>query len=123
MNDYEILLMLDPELPDEKQSEIVSRIGEQVAQGGGTIDRHDVWGRRKLAYQIDHKDEGSYHLLLLTATAETLDEITRVLKIDDSVMRFMATRRSEGGPGEPVAVGAPTSDDVGDDPSLDLEEE
>jgi small subunit ribosomal protein S6 len=123
MNDYEILLMLDPELPDEKQSEIVSRIREQVEKGGGTIDRHDVWGRRKLAYEIDHKDEGSYHLLLFTASAETLDEMTRVLKIDDSVMRFMATRRSEGGPGEPVAVGAPTSDDVGDDPSLDIEEE
>ena len=63
MTDYEILLMLDPELPDERQNEIVARIREAVEGGGGHWDNHEPWGRRRLAYEIDHKPEGVYHLL------------------------------------------------------------
>jgi ribosomal protein S6 len=65
--DYEILLLFDVELPDERQNEIVTRTRELVERGGGTFERHDVWGRRRLAYEIDHKAEGSYHLLTFQA--------------------------------------------------------
>ena len=115
MIDYEILLMLDPELAEERQAEIVSRVRELIEKGGGTCDRHDAWGKRKLAYEIDKKGEGSYHLLLFSATPETLGEVSRVLKIDDSVMRHLATRRPEGGLSQPLSVGAPASDDGADD--------
>ena len=97
MNEYEILLMLDPDLAEERQTEIVSRTHELVDKGNGTWLSHDVWGRRRLAYEIDHKDDGSYHLLQFDAEPATLDEITRVLKITDGVMRHMATRRVKGG--------------------------
>jgi small subunit ribosomal protein S6 len=100
---YEILLMLDPELPEERQSEIVTRTRELIERGGGTWDAHDVWGRRKLAYEIDHKTDGAYHLLTFAAEPETLDEVSRVLKITDGVMRHLAVRRSERGPGRTVA--------------------
>jgi small subunit ribosomal protein S6 len=123
VTDYEILLLLDPELSDEKQTEIVGRVKTLVEQGGGTFERHDPWGRRKLAYQIDKKDDGAYHLLSFSATAETLDEIGRVLKIDDDVMRHLATRRPEGGPAEPVAVGAAIGDDARAQPVDAPEEE
>ena len=103
MAPYEILLMLDPELPDERQSEIVSRTRELIERGGGSWDTHDVWGRRKLAYEIDHKSDGAYHLLTFSAEPETLDEVSRVLKITDGVMRHMAVRRSERRPGGTVA--------------------
>lgn len=93
MNDYEILLMLDPELPEERQGEIVARAQEFVTTHGGAWERQDTWGRRRLAYEIDHKAEGSYHLLTFSSTPETLDEVSRVLKITDGVMRHMATRR------------------------------
>ncbi len=63
MNEYEILLMLDPELAEERQTEIVSRTHELVDKGSGTWLSHDVWGRRRLAYEIDHKADGTYHLL------------------------------------------------------------
>src|SRR5213078_3277918 len=53
MNEYEIMLMLDPELPEERQTEIIERMRAEIAEGGGTWDGHDVWGRRKLAYEID----------------------------------------------------------------------
>jgi small subunit ribosomal protein S6 len=121
--DYEILLMLDPDLADERQGEIVTRVRELIENGGGAVDRHDVWGKRKLAYEIDKKGDGNYHLLLFSAPAETLDEISRVLKIDDDVMRHLATRRTQGGLAEPLPVGAPASEDVEVDADLAAEEE
>jgi small subunit ribosomal protein S6 len=93
---YEILLMLDPELAEERQSEVVARTRELVEGGGGTWRNQDVWGRRKLAYEIDHKGEGTYHLLTFESSPETLDEISRVLKITDGVMRHMAVRHVPG---------------------------
>ena len=101
--EYEILLMLDPELPDGRSDEILQRARELVEKSGGSWDRHEPWGRRKLAYEITHKDEGVYHLFELTAEPATLDELTRILKITDGVMRHMAVRRVQRSPGRPVA--------------------
>ena len=123
MTDYEILLMLDPELPEERQTEIVTRAREAIERDGGTFDKHEPWGRRRLAYEIDHKGEGSYHLLQFTCDAPTLDEVSRVLRIDDGVMRHLATRRIEGSPARPVAVGAPTREDAGSASDVGEEEE
>ena len=63
MIEYEILLLLDPEASEERQGEIVARTRQLVENAGGTWERHDAWGRRKLAYEIDHKADGVYHLL------------------------------------------------------------
>jgi small subunit ribosomal protein S6 len=93
---YEILLMLDPDLPDGRQDEIIKRARELVEGGKGTWVGHNVWGRRRLAYEIDHKGEGSYHLLNFDADAETLAELSRILRITDGVMRHLAVRRVEG---------------------------
>ena len=93
MIDYEILLMLDPEVPEERQDEILARTRELIERGGGSWVSHEPWGRRKLAYEIDHKGEGAYHLLTFKAAPQTLGEVTRVLKITDGVIRHMATRR------------------------------
>jgi small subunit ribosomal protein S6 len=112
VTEYEILLLLDADLEEDRQNEIVARASGLVEKGGGSWDLHDVWGRRRLAYEIAHKGEGSYHLLQLTCDAATLDEISRVLRIDDGVMRHMATRRIKGSPARPVAVGAPTREDA-----------
>ena len=114
MTEYEILLLLAPELSEEKQTEIVDRVRTLIEQGGGTVERHDPWGRRKLAYPIAKQEDGIYHLLDFTAEPETLDELTRVLKIDDDVLRHMATRRPERGPAEPVAAGAAIGDHAGE---------
>ena len=122
MIDYEILLLLDPDLAEEPQAEVVTRVRDLIEKGGGTFTRHDAWGKRKLAYEIDKKADGSYHLLHFTVAPETLDEISRVLKIDDTVMRHLATRRPEGGPAEPLSVGAPASHDEAID-DLAAEEE
>ena len=96
MTTYEILLMLDPEGAEPHQDELIARVRELVERGGGTWRSHDAWGRRRLAYEIGKKAEGVYHLVVFEAGAETLDEISRVLKIDDAVMRHMATKHIEG---------------------------
>ena len=123
MTEYEILLLLDADLDESRQQDIVARAQELVEKSGGSWNLHDVWGRRKLAYEIGHKSEGSYHLLQFTCDAATLDEISRVLRIDDGVMRHMATRRIEGSPARPVAVGAPTREDAEIAPEVEEEEE
>jgi small subunit ribosomal protein S6 len=93
---YEILLMLDPEGGEAHQDELIARVRELVEKSGGTWRSHDAWGRRRLAYPIAKKAEGIYHLVVFEASAETLDEISRVLKIDDAVMRHMAVKHIEG---------------------------
>ena len=96
MTTYEILLLLDPEQAEARQEEIVARTRELVEKGGGTWHSHDAWGRRRLAYPIAHKEEGVYHLVVFDAESATLEEISRVLKIEDAVLRHMATRHIAG---------------------------
>jgi small subunit ribosomal protein S6 len=115
MTTYEILLMLDPEQAEARQDDIVARARELVEKASGAWHSHDAWGRRRLAYPIAHKEEGVYHLVVFDADAATLDEVSRVLKIDDAVLRHLATRhvagsrtsapRDEGGA---VATGSPS---------------
>jgi small subunit ribosomal protein S6 len=116
VNEYEIMLLLDPELPEERGNEVIKRIRTSVEGAKGSWDGHEPWGRRRLAYEIDHKGEAVYHLLLFTATPETLAEITRVLKITDGVMRHLAVRRVKDSqraappqPPAPATVGAPSA--------------
>jgi small subunit ribosomal protein S6 len=123
VNEYEILLLLDPDVAEEGQGEVVARVRELVEKGGGAWVHHEPWGRRKLAYEIDHKGEGSYHLLHVDCEPETLDEVARVLKIDDAVMRHMSTRRIQTGTEQTVAVGGPAGDDVGVEAASASEEE
>jgi small subunit ribosomal protein S6 len=114
VNDYELMLILDPELAEERQTEIVTRMRELIERGDGKWLTHDAWGRRRLAYEIQKKGEGAYHFVTFDAKPETVDEIARILRITDGVMRHMAVRRVRGGrttapplpSPAPVAVGA-----------------
>jgi small subunit ribosomal protein S6 len=124
---YEILLLLDPEQAEARQDDIVARTRDLVEKNGGAWHSHDAWGRRRLAYPIAHKEEGVYHLVVFDAEAATLDEISRVLKIEDAVLRHMATRHVAGSrtsaprddaaavPAEPAAVPAEPATDVSEE--------
>jgi small subunit ribosomal protein S6 len=93
---YEILLLLDPEQAEARQDDILARTRDLVDKNGGEWHSHDAWGRRRLAYPIAHKEEGVYHLVVFDSDAATLEEISRVLKIDDAVLRHLATRHIAG---------------------------
>jgi small subunit ribosomal protein S6 len=120
MNEYEIMLLLDPELAEAQGDAIIQRIRDAVEGAGGTWDGHSPWGRRRLAYPIDKKNEAVYHLLLFTTTAEALDEITRVLKITDGVTRHLAVNRVKGGhTNAPAQIPAASAATAGDDDDSD----
>jgi small subunit ribosomal protein S6 len=123
MIDYEILLMLDPELPEERSDQIIARMRERIEADKGVWAKQEPWGRRKLAYEIDHKGEGVYHLLTFTAEPETLTELARLLKITDGVMRHLAVRRIEPGPGTAVAPPPEPVQDVAEPATASVEEE
>jgi small subunit ribosomal protein S6 len=110
---YEILLMLDPEGAEAHQDDLIKRVRDLVEGGGGTWRSHDAWGRRRLAYPIAKRNDGVYHLVVFEASAETLAEISRVLKIDDAVLRHLATKHIEGSrtsaPREEIPAPAPVA--------------
>jgi small subunit ribosomal protein S6 len=93
---YEILLMLDPERAEQHQDDLLARVRDLVDTSGGAWRSHDAWGRRRLAYPIAKKNEAVYHLAVFESDAPTLDEISRVLKIDDAVLRHLAVKHIEG---------------------------
>ena len=113
MTTYEILLMLDPEQAEAREEDVVARARDLVEKSGGAWQSHDAWGRRRLAYPIAHKEEGVYHLVVFDSDSATLEEISRVLKIDDAVLRHMATRHIAGSrtsaPRDEAAAPAPAT--------------
>ncbi len=95
MRPYEMMFILNPELSAEVVEAAKNRILEIVAQTGGEFEDFDVWGRRRLAYEIRDFREGLYLLGHFKGTTETVNELDRVLKITDSVLRHMIVRKEE----------------------------
>jgi small subunit ribosomal protein S6 len=91
------MLMIDPEVAEERHAEIIDRVKANITERGGTWLSVDPWGKRKLAYEIDHKTDAWYFVLNFDSSPEALDEATRVLAITDGVMRHMAVTRIKAG--------------------------
>jgi small subunit ribosomal protein S6 len=92
MRRYELMLILRPDVADDKAQAVIDRTTRQVSAGGGQIVKVAPWGRRRLAYQIDRYREGSYHIVLFEAPAEAIAELERVLQITEEVLRHLVTR-------------------------------
>ena len=93
MNSYELLYILNNELADEAKEQVIEKLNAVVTANGGTIDNVDKWGTRRLAYPINYKNEGYYVLVNFTAPATLPDELERVMRITDSVIRFMTVKK------------------------------
>ncbi|GBE58500.1 30S ribosomal protein S6 [bacterium BMS3Abin01] len=94
-SNYEIMLIFSPETETERQKEILDRVKTIVTGGEGSIEKVDEWGKKRLAYEIDDFRDGQYYVITLTTTPETLDEISRILRITDEVIRFMPVSLKE----------------------------
>lgn len=92
MRRYELMLVLRPDAPDERISAIVDRTTRQIAADGGQIVKVAPWGRRRLAYPIDRQREGSYHIVIFEAPAESIAELERSLLITEELLRHLVTR-------------------------------
>jgi small subunit ribosomal protein S6 len=92
MRRYELMLVLRPDIPDERNQAIVDRTTRQIAASGGQIVKVAPWGRRRLAYPIDRHREGSYHIVIFEAPAESIVELERGLLITEELLRHLVTR-------------------------------
>ena len=92
MRRYELMLVLRPDIADEKVQATLERTARAIAAGGGQIVKQAPWGRRRLAYPIDHCREGSYYVLLFEAPATAIAELERGLLISEEVLRHLVTR-------------------------------
>lgn len=87
MRAYELMVILNPEVEDKAVEPTLSKFLEIITKDNGTVDNMDIWGRRRLAYEIQKKAEGIYAVVNFTATPETAAELDRVLNLNESVMR------------------------------------
>jgi small subunit ribosomal protein S6 len=92
MRRYELMLILRPDVADDKAQAVIDRTTRALVAAGGQIIKVAPWGRRRLAYQIDRYREGSYHIVLFEAPPEALTEMERTLQITEEVLRHLVTR-------------------------------
>ena len=95
MRRYEVMVILDPDLEEKTIAPSLDTFLNVVRADGGTVNQVDIWGRRRLAYEINHKAEGIYAVLDLTATVESVKELDRQLGLNEAVMRTKVMRPTE----------------------------
>jgi small subunit ribosomal protein S6 len=94
LRQYEILCILPPDSDEQVVVRVTERITQAIGSSEGKVDRIDRWGRRRLAYEIAHQQEGYYLLVEFTAEPATLRELDRSLSLADDVIRFKVTQRA-----------------------------
>ena len=92
MRHYELMVILDPELDDRTVAPSLDKLLAVVKKDGGKVDSIDIWGRRRLAYDIKKKSEGIYAVVQMTAEPATALELDRQLNLNESVMRTKLLR-------------------------------
>lgn len=92
MRKYELMIILDPDLEERTVAPSLDTYLNVVRQDGGTVENVDVWGKRRLAYEINKKSEGIYAVVDLTAEPATVKELDRQLTLNESVVRTKVTR-------------------------------
>jgi len=93
MNSYEMLYILDNDLSDEMKEKLVNKFNDIIVNANGTIDTVDKWGTKKLAYDINYKSEGYYVLINFKAQSDLPNELERVMRITDGVVRFIILKK------------------------------
>jgi len=98
------MVILRPDAEDQTRTTIIDRAKEIVAADGGVMGKIDEWGKRRFAYEIDHMTEGYYYVMYFNAEPKTLDEVTRVFKITDAVVRAQPIKLDTPVPAAPAAT-------------------
>src|SRR3990172_8635905 len=91
-DNYDLMVLLDPEAPEERRMELIEQIRGQIQSGDASLKGDADWGMRRLAYEIDHRTEAQYHLFQFEASPDVLNNLDRSLSIDDAVLRFRTIR-------------------------------
>ncbi|MGI8871821.1 MAG: 30S ribosomal protein S6 [Candidatus Limnocylindria bacterium] len=95
MRRYELMLLLRPDLEDDKLQSAVERVTRAIVNGGGTLTKVSPWGKRRLAYEIQHQREASYFLIHFDIEPSAIREIERGLLISEEILRHLVTLLEE----------------------------
>jgi small subunit ribosomal protein S6 len=95
MRIYEELFVVRPDATDEEVDPMIEQLRNVITQAGGTLDKTEKWGVRKLAYRVSKYNEGQYILLQFSAKPETVKEVERRLRVADLVLKFLTVRIDE----------------------------
>ncbi len=110
MREYEVLYIVRADLDDEKVQDAVKRVNTLIERSGGKIERTNLWGKRKLAYEVKHQKEGSYVLQDFQLDPDRVPELEAALKITEEVLRHLIVRKPEKA--APVTAVAPPPPEV-----------
>jgi small subunit ribosomal protein S6 len=118
---YDLVLLLNPEVEDDRREKIIHDAADLIATNGGDIiERHD-WGVRQTAYEIRKRTDQDYHLIQFHATTEALAALDHTLKITDGVSRYRVIKLREGTPSPPDLSATTVAANVGGEGSDDDE--
>lgn len=92
MRHYEVMVILDPELDERTVAPSLDTFLNVVRQDGGSVEKVDVWGKRRFTYEINKKSEGIYAVLDITCTPAAVTELDRQLNLNDAVLRTKVIR-------------------------------
>ena len=119
MRRYELMLVLRPDVPEDRIQAVLDRSTRAISEQGGQIVKVSPWGRRRLAYPIDSFREGSYYILVFEAPSEAVAELEHGLNITEEVMRHLVTRverptarRAESAIDEDEELAPPDDDEI-----------
>ena len=96
MHQYELMVILDPEIDERTVAPSLDKFLNVIRADGGTVDNVDIWGRRRLAYEIAKKNEGLYAVVNFTSSADAAKELDRQLGLSEAVLRTKVLRAEEG---------------------------
>ena len=92
MRKYEVMVLIDSAVDERQAPALVDKHLEVITKGGGSIENIDIWGRRRLAYDINKKSEAIYAVVQVTADPATVSEMDRLMTIDEKIVRTKVLR-------------------------------
>ena len=95
MKNYEAVIILLPDMEEENRNAVIEKLKNIVTDRKGTVESIDEWGKKKLAYEINKIRQGYYYLINFSSESDAVDEINRICKIDENVMRHMVVRKED----------------------------
>jgi small subunit ribosomal protein S6 len=98
---YDLMLLLDPNVPDDRHREILGNLSSAIEGKGKLVSQHD-WGMRRMAFEIDHRGDAAYHLFQFEAESDLLEQLENTLKITDGVLRHRIIKVKPGTPAPPT---------------------
>jgi len=93
LKDFELMLVIDATLDSEATEKVIAKVEKLIEKNGGKIEKSEKWGKRRLAFPIKKHDEGYYYIIIFNGEGKTVNEIDRVLKITDEILRHMLVRK------------------------------